>query len=160
VGDEGNISSSQGNRGRERKLRAVLAGKRTGGRRRITGYRRSDGRFGALSSIPAVRVLSAGAGTEKCDFQGMFAIDQIEPLLLDDKRKGSMEAAVRRMLQRVPAFRARSWPWPGMADAPLDGACNDSPSFSTPVLKTRVHMGGLIRTSTGEKFDISRSFDL
>ncbi|CAB1104200.1 unnamed protein product [Ectocarpus sp. CCAP 1310/34] len=92
--------------------------------------------------VPAVRVLlSAGADTEKYYCQGRLARDQIGSPLPDDKRNGSTEAAIRTTLLKGPAFRTRSWTWPGMTDAPPDGTWKYPPSSSTPALEKRMHMG-------------------
>lgn len=111
-------------------------------------------------SIPAVHVLlGAGADTDNADTNGTLAIDQIGPLLPDDNRNGSTEEAVRRMLQKGPAFRARSWAWPGTTDITLGGPSKAPSSSSAPVLKTSMRMGAQLFKPMGERLDISRNFD-
>ncbi|CAM9404315.1 unnamed protein product [Ectocarpus sp. 8 AP-2014] len=90
-----------------------------------------------------------GLPAETRDFQGKLAVDHIASRVPDDKRNGSMEAAVRRILRKGPAFRARSWTWPGAVNATLGGASKVPPSSSTPVLKTRMHAGGQMLKSAG-----------
>ncbi|CAM9236829.1 unnamed protein product [Ectocarpus sp. 6 AP-2014] len=142
MGDEGSVRSSRGNRDRQGKLRAILARKRTGGRRRITSYRRSHGRL---------------ADTETCDLKGKLAVDHIGSLLPDDKRNGSMEAAVQLMLQKGPAFRVRSWVWPGTT-ATHGGASKVPQSSSNPVPK-KTRTGARTFGEIGQRLDTSRSFD-
>lgn len=110
-------------------------------------------------SIPGLHVLlSAGADTEHCDFQGKLAIDQIGSLLPDDKKNGSMEAAVLRMIQKGPAFRARSWTWPDTV-GPTLGGTSKVPQLSSPPVSKKTLAGARTFRKLGGRLDISRSFD-
>lgn len=105
-------------------------------------------------SIPAVHVLlSAGADTERRNFQRKLALRRIGLMLPDEKRNVAMEAAVRRMLQKGPAFRDRSWIWPSTMDPPLGRVSNVPPSCSTPVPKT-TPTGARIFRPMGERLFI------
>ncbi|CBN77522.1 ankyrin repeat-containing protein 10_01 [Ectocarpus siliculosus] len=109
-------------------------------------------------SIPALRILlSAGADTETCDLKGKLAVDHIGSLLPDDKRNGSMEAAVQQMLQKGPAFRVRSRAWPDTT-ATHGGASKVTQSSSNPVPK-KTRTGARTFGKIGQRLDISRSFD-
>ncbi|CAM9269589.1 unnamed protein product [Ectocarpus sp. 12 AP-2014] len=107
-------------------------------------------------AIPAIRVLlSAGALAEKADSQGKVAEDVIG--VYGHERNGSVEAAVRALLLKGPAFRARSWAWPATMNATLGRPSrNAHPPSSTLVPKTP--MG----SQTFRQLDVklfSKSFD-
>ncbi|CAM9568856.1 unnamed protein product, partial [Laminaria digitata] len=55
-------------------------------------------------------LLEAGADEETLDSDGRIPLDGGAPM---DRGKG---VAIRRMLQRGPAYRARSWAWPSDAE--------------------------------------------
>ena len=61
-------------------------------------------------------LLSAGADETVADSQGKRASDVIGYSTPDEKKDLSRVSGLRRMLQRGPAFRARSWAWPTGTD--------------------------------------------
>eukprot|EP00752_Nemacystus_decipiens_P006536 g5887.t1 len=71
----------------------------------------------AFDSLAAV-VLLLAAGADEClaDGQGLRPCDIIGAQVVpSESRDEATEAAIRRALQRGPAFRARSWAWPTLA---------------------------------------------
>eukprot|EP00752_Nemacystus_decipiens_P014973 g13331.t2 len=67
-------------------------------------------------SLRSVHVLLASGGDETApDVKGACAKDLVGVKLPHDERDPRTLAAVRRMLARGPAFRARSWAWPSAA---------------------------------------------
>ncbi|CAM9719408.1 unnamed protein product, partial [Ectocarpus fasciculatus] len=86
---------------------------------------------------------------EKADSQGKLASEGIGSMLPDDKRNVDKEGAIRRMLQRAPAFRARSWTWPATLGAARGAGLTPAPN--TP-------MGPRVSRSKGGQL-FGRSFD-
>lgn len=103
--------------------------------------------YGRLSITRAC--LAAGGNAWDVDQYGQLANDVVGTRV-EGQRSPRTEAAIHRMLQRAPAFRARSWLWPGSVpaavegDAGADGSCADyvplsSRSRSSPLaLSVRV----------------------
>lgn len=82
-------------------------------------------------SLRALSVLlAAGAKEGAMDSQGECASDVIGIALEPHQRDTRTEAAISRMLQRGPAFRARSWAW--SADVVAAGAAAKSTEEAEP----------------------------
>lgn len=72
-----------------------------------------------VAHLPTMSVLlAAGAREDARDSRGRLAFDVIgsDKSVVADMDP-SKRAAARRMLQRGPAFRAKSWAWPGSGEA-------------------------------------------
>ncbi|CAM9981389.1 unnamed protein product [Scytosiphon promiscuus] len=81
--------------------------------------------FGILSSVKVL--LAAGAHELERDPRGRIALNNIGILHEVGEPDPREVAAIRRALQRGPAYRARSWAWPAAAD---EKAIDRAPSAS------------------------------
>ncbi|CAM9890291.1 unnamed protein product [Laminaria digitata] len=85
--------------------------------------------YGATHGCPAAVgvLLEAGADEAAPDSKGLIPLDVIGVVIgrLGARMERGKEVAVRRMLQRGPAFRARSWAWPSDTEEADAGGSRD-----------------------------------
>ncbi|CAM9953176.1 unnamed protein product [Laminaria digitata] len=100
---------------------------------------------GADRCHPAVVsiLLKAGADEAARDREGRFARDMIGRVRRQDElqmNRAQMDqgnvTAIRRMLQRGPAYRARSWAWPSEEEGNADGSGDGDTAVAAAVLSS------------------------
>lgn len=117
-------------------------------------------------------LLAAGADERVCFINGVVSANEMAPSVLSENdRDEAKVAALGRMLERGPAFRARSFCWPvqtsavmGVATAvlaPCGGEATPSVGLGVRIVRrdSRIFFSSFIARCGGRRVALNRRFD-